>query len=91
MTRATIQQILSADPVASGRWSGATVDALERLVADEREDCAKIADVLSSISVERRDDQMHFGNMPGALMHARKAQLADDIAAAIRGRGGDGA
>lgn len=48
------------------------------------EHCAKIAEIYSSIHVEKRDDTLAVMNMSGALTLARQAQTCDEIAAAIR-------
>lgn len=39
-----IEAILAADPIASGRFTQATVDALVRLVGEEMDLCARIAE-----------------------------------------------
>ena len=48
------------------------------------EDAARVADVMASIMVDRRDGMLAHNNMQAALVHARQSQTADDIAAAIR-------
>lgn len=48
------------------------------------EEAAKVAETMSSICVEKRDNQLHFGNNFGALVNARQAQTSDEIATAIR-------
>lgn len=59
---------------------------IEKAIIAEREACAKLAEVYSSIHVEKRDDALAAKNMEGALTIARQAQTCDEIAAAIRAR-----
>lgn len=61
--------------------------AAEQRGADRAfEEAAGIAEVYSSIHVEKRDDALADKNMEGALTKARQAQTCDEIAAAIRQR-----
>lgn len=63
---------------------GPVVIAVLAAIEECTERAAKLADVVSSIHVERRDDGLHEGNHLGALTQARNAQTADHIALALR-------
>lgn len=69
----------------------ALVAEVERLTAERDairaaaiEEAAAVADMWSSVEIDRRDDELADKNIAAALTRARQAQTASDIAAAIR-------
>lgn len=62
--------------------------AVKAAVEAERESCAKVAGLTSEVLCEQRDDFLAEGppNTTPALMRARQAQTASEIASAIRSR-----
>ena len=61
-------------------------------VAAEREACARLADLYVSELTDRRDDKLAEGppNVKAAFLFAKQAQLAEEIAKAIRADTKDG-
>lgn len=57
--------------------------------ADQIERDAKLAEVYSTIHVEKRDDALATGKEVGALSFARQAQTCDELATAIRSQKGE--
>jgi hypothetical protein len=87
-------EVTSADKIAAariahdGEWEVSVAEAFARhrqtAYRAGLEKAKEIADVYSSIHVEKRDDAMAVGQMHGALTKARQAQTCDEIAAAIQ-------